>query len=106
MDIQIINLCPHEINIKDANGKIWELPPAEEPARVTTTFTASFYLGTIGVFKRNFVGNSNLPPVTEGTMYIVSRQVASYNAGRKDLLIPGATYSENGLTFCTGLEMV
>lgn len=104
MDIQIINLCPHELNIKDANGKLWHLPPCEEPARVQTDFRAACYLGTIGVFQEVFLENINLPPVTENTMYIVSRQVVAYNPGRKDLLYPGATYCENGVTFCVGLK--
>lgn len=104
MDIQIINLCPHELNIKDANGKLWYLPPCEEPARVQTDFRAACYLGTIGVFQEVFLENINLPPVTEGTMYIVSRQVVTCNPGRKDLLYPGATYCENGITFCVGLK--
>lgn len=104
MDIQIINLCPHEINIKDANGKLWYLPLSEKPARVLTDFCAAFYLGTIGVFQEVFRENINLPPVTENTMYIVSRQVVTYNPARKDLLYPGATYSENGVTFCAGLK--
>ena len=104
MDIQIINLCPHELNINDANGKLWYLPPCEEPARVQTDFRAACYLGTIGVFQEVFLENINLPPVTEGTMYIVSRQVVTYNPARKDLLYPGATYCENGITFCVGLK--
>lgn len=106
MNIQIINLCPHEINIKDANGKLWHLPPNETPARVLTDFCPSFYVGAIGVFTRRFIDNIDLPPVTDGTMYIVSRQVATFNPNRRDLMVPGATYTENGTTYCVGLEII
>ena len=106
MDIQIINLCPHEINIKDANGKLWNLPPSEAPARVQTDFYPSFYIGAIGVFTKRFIDNIDLLPATHGTMYIVSRQVATSNPNRRDLMVPGATYTEGSITYCVGLEII
>lgn len=104
LDIKILNLCDHDINIKDVNGKIWTIHPAqEEPARVNNSFSPAFYLGTIGVNHKVGTANVNLPPTTEGTMYIVSRAVAEANQGRKDLLYPGPQYYDDGLRFCVGL---
>lgn len=106
MDITIKNLCPHEVNVKDVNGKIWCIKPEPIPARVDTDFKPVLYIGTISIFNRQFVATNNLPPVAEGVMYIVSRQVATYNANRKDLLVPGKTFTENDITYCCGLEVL
>lgn len=105
LDVKVLNLCDHDINIKDVNGKIWTIhPAADEPARVSNSYTAAFYLGTIGVNRKIGSTNSNLPPTTEGTMYIVSRAVAESNQGRRDLMYPGPQYyTDEGLRFCVGL---
>ena len=106
MEIQIKNLCPHDVNIKDANGVIWTIKPENIPARVETDYKPVFYIGAIGISRREFIATNNLPPVTDGTMYIVSRQVAMYNSYRKDLLVPSKTFEENGITYCCGLEIL
>lgn len=106
MQITIKNLCPHDVNVKDANGKIWTIKPESIPARVDTDFSPVFYIGAIGVFRRSLNGTTNLPPVTDGTMYIVSRQVANYDSDRKDLLVPTKTWEENGISYCCGLEIL
>lgn len=106
MEIKLKNLCPHDVNIKDVNGKVWCIKPEPLPARVETDFKPMFYLGTVGVFKRQYILTTNLPPTTEGVMYIVSRQVASYNIGRKDLLVPSKTFTEGDVTYCYGLEIL
>lgn len=107
MEIKIVNLCNHEVVIKDSNGKFWKLEACEgEPARVQNTFAAAFYLGTIGVSQKISSVNVNLPPTTEGTMYIVSRAVADANRGRKDLMFPGPQYfTDDGVKYCVGLEI-
>lgn len=107
MKIKIVNLCDHEINVKDSNGKFWKLEPCEgEPARVSGTFAPAFYLGTIGVSRKVSTTNINLPPTTEGTMFVVSRAVAEANRGRKDLMFPGPQYfTDDGVKYCVGLEI-
>jgi len=107
MEIKIINLCDHEINIKDVNGKLWTLEPVDgEPARITNTFTTAFHLGTIGVSRKVSTVNSNLPPTTDGVMYVVSKAVADANRHRKDLMFPGPQYfTDDGKRFCVGLEI-
>lgn len=106
MEIKLKNLCPHDIVIKDANNKFWTIKPEPIAARVETDFKPMFYIGAIGIFKRDFILTTNLPPVTDGTMYIVSRQVASFNMNRKDLLVPTKMWEENGVSFCCGLEIL
>lgn len=108
MDLQLINLCDHDIVIRDCNGKFHTLPACEgEPARVKTDYAPLFYLGTIGVNRQAGTITTNLPPTTENTMYIVSRMVAGANRHRKDLLIPGAQYySDDGTRYCAGLEIL
>lgn len=92
---------------KDSNGKFWKLEPCEgEPARVSGTFAPAFYLGTIGVSRKVSTTNINLPPTTEGTMFVVSRAVAEANRGRKDLMFPGPQYfTDDGVKYCVGLEI-
>lgn len=108
MDFKLVNLCDHEIVIRDCNGKLHTLPPCEgEPARVRDDYMAMFYLGTISVNRRVNAITTNLPPTTENVMYVVSRVVAQANRGCKDLLVPGAqTYTDDGIRCCAGLEIL
>lgn len=108
LNIELVNLCDHEVRIRDCNGKFFTVPPCEgEPARVQNEYTPVFYLGTIGVQRRIAPITTNLPPTTEGTMFIVSRVVATANRNRKDLLVPGPQfYSDEGVRYCAGLEII
>lgn len=108
MDFKLVNLCDHEVIIRDCNGKLHILPACEgEPARVQNNYRPLFYLGTIAVNARFNPVTTNLPPTTEGVMYVVSRIVADANRGRKDLLIPGApSYTDDNTRCCAGLEIL
>ena len=108
MDFKLINLCDHEVTIRDCNGKLHTLPPCQgEPARVRDDYVSVFYLGTISISRRMNAMTTNLPLTTEGVMYVVSRVVAMANRGRKDLLIPGAqVYTDDGIRCCSGLEIL
>lgn len=104
--IKIINLCDHEVNIKDMTGKILKLEPCEgNPARVQSNYTPAFYLGTIGVSRKASTVTTDLPNPTPGTMYVVSKIVAENNKDRRDLLFPGFQYTmASGLRYCICLE--
>lgn len=55
MEIKLKNLCPHDIVIKDVNNKFWTIKPEPIAARVETDFKPMFYIGAIGIFKRDFI---------------------------------------------------
>lgn len=108
MDFKLVNLCDHDVVIRDCDNKFHTLPACEgEPARVKTDYAPVFYLGTVGVNRKVGSITTSLPPTTEGVMYVVSRMVAEANRHRRDLLFPGAQfYSDEGVRFCAGLEIL
>ena len=89
----IINLCPHALNILDAEGGIRDFPKCENPARVSQSEEVLGNILGVQITKQTFGKVENLPEPQEGTFYVVSRIVAAAakEEGRKttDLLIPG-----------------
>jgi hypothetical protein len=89
----IINLCPHALNILDAEGKVRDFPKCENPARVSQSEEVLGNILGVQITRQKFGKVENLPEYKQGTFYVVSRMVAAAAAaeGRKtsDLLIPG-----------------
>jgi hypothetical protein len=89
----VINLCPHVLNILDAEGKVRDFPKCETPARVSQSEELQGYILGVPVTRQKFGNVENLPEPKEGHFYVVSRIVAAAakEEGRKtsDLLIPG-----------------
>ena len=57
MDFKLVNLCDHDVVIRDCNNKFHTLPACEgEPARVKTDYAPVFYLGT-GKYTPIFTAN-------------------------------------------------
>ena len=89
----IINLCPHALNILDAEGEVRDFPKCETPARVSQSEEVLGNILGVAITKQTFGKVENLPEYKQGTFYVVSRMVAAAakEEGRKtsDLLIPG-----------------
>ena len=103
MDSTIINLTPHDINIKVTDNKMITIRPSGIVARCDTDFkevdsVTSIINQTIYTFnirERFFQQPYDLPEPREGTYFIVSRIVAEACANvRDDLLIVDGTIKE------------
>ena len=92
--LNIINLTPHKINvIKEGYNQIIE--PSGKVIRLEET---CIYLGNvngINVVKKEYGYADYIPPVVDGTLYIVSGLVASAMR-RSDFLVPNTIRDENG----------
>lgn len=103
MDSTIINLTPHDINIKVTDDKMITIRPSGTVARCDTDFkevdsVTSIINQTIYTFnirERFFQQPYDLPEPREDTYFIVSRIVAEACANvRDDLLIVDGTIRE------------
>lgn len=103
----IINLTPHPISVRAADGSMVDFPTSGiVPRRVEISEPA----GQIDGFDlaiKGFGATTGLPAETEGTFLVVSELIARGNPARRDLLITGpAIRDENGrqtgcIGFCT-----
>ena len=92
--IEIINLTPHEITIV-AEGYNQTIKPSGKVIRLSET---CIYLGNangINVIKKEYGYADYIPPVVDGTLYIVSGLVASAMK-RPDFLVPNTIRDEDG----------
>jgi hypothetical protein len=91
--MNIINLTPHPINLRAADGSDTIIPASGTVARVTSTpGTATSVAGVpVPVYGRDSYGEvTGLPAPSEGTFLIVSALVGGAVAGtRDDVLVPG-----------------
>ena len=89
----LINLCPHPLNILDAEGEVRDFPKCDNPARVSQSEEILGNILGVQITRQTFGKVENLPEYKQGTFYVVSRLVAAAakEEGRKtsDLLIPG-----------------
>ena len=110
MEIKILNLCSHVIKIKNANGEEIIFQPENKlcPARVQNDLQTIIKIGGVDICKRTSASNSNLPPMRDGYLYIVSRPVAIANKDRHDLLTPCGIVKDaiGDVQYCTCLEVI
>jgi hypothetical protein len=94
--MQLVNLCPHEIDLLLEDGSEVVLAPCAKPARAAMERTLDRVVrldldgGPIEVpLSTVEMGEvTELPPPAEGTWYIVSLVVAYAHPERADLLVP------------------
>ncbi len=89
LEVNFVNLCPHDINLYTNDGQfIMRFPRNSEAPRLVERREI---LGEIAGIRLNHVQMTldgvNLPPHIPGTYYIVSRVLAEY-ARRSDFLSP------------------
>lgn len=91
MTTQLINLCPHTINILDEEAApIITVQPSGNVARVSQSEEIVAVPGLPCKITRQTFGDVvGLPEATPGVFFIVSRLVAAACPERDDLLIPG-----------------
>ncbi len=91
MSIKIINLTPHPVNIlDDQNNVILSIPSAGElrlPEQAVPAGEIEVNGLHIPVVLKTISPSASLPPVVEGTFYIVSLPAAQA-ARRPDFLVP------------------
>lgn len=103
----IINLTPHPVSIRRADGTFLALPKCDNPARCSVTFQDVTTADGIPVKRQVFGAVQNLPDPQDGTLFLVSLVVAQA-ANRSDLVSPGAAIRDaNGVQIgCDGLSVV
>ncbi len=95
--MRIVNLCPHEIDLRLPDGTQIVIPPSERPARVRVMRYEPEELKlertgeapvAIPVSSSCFGDVDDLPAPASGTCFVVSYPVAYACAQRDDLLVP------------------
>lgn len=110
-DTKLVNLIAHPITIINPlpphNMEV-TIPPSGIVARCKEDTENLSMLGDIPILKRTFGKVKDLPNECEGTVYIVSKIVASACPERKDLYIPGMMMkSSDGTPIgCYGLSVL
>lgn len=102
----LINLTPHDVVLFTPTETL-RLPAAEHPARILDSPIGTTTLADVPVpVVQKALGMTidNLPALTDGVYYVVSRAVAMAAPGRPDLLVPGTLRTrEDGTTGCREL---
>lgn len=90
MNINIINLTPHEVNVRFLGSEeLCSFPPSGQVARCqASTQTVGTINGLFGLTRTVYGEVTDLPASGAGKMYIVSSLVALACPERTDLLIP------------------
>lgn len=113
--MKLINLTPHEVNIRRQDGTFLSIPPATNPARCTVTSSVVRVEDGISFSRAEFGEVTGLPEETsswkvmllgeEAPTYIVSMLVRQAFPHRRDLVSPGMLIrDENGIVVgCDGL---
>jgi len=88
----LVNLTPHPLSLRQADGSTLDLPPSGTIARVTSSDQVVGQIEGLPLH-RMVLGQEiqGLPPPQEGTYYIVSLLAAqaAKAQGRGDVLAPG-----------------
>lgn len=84
----MINLTPHAMNIKTADGWV-TVPPSGTVARVSSEATPAGSIDGVALSRVTFGEVTGLPEPVEGTILIVSALVRLALPARADLASPG-----------------
>lgn len=100
-----INLTPHALNVRKADGTFLELPPSGTVARRSVERVVVGEIDGIAVYATKFGQLEGLPEPSEDTVFIVSALAAQACSDRHDVLVPGeAIRDEDGRVIgCNGL---
>ena len=87
---KFINLCSHEVTIKDSCNVSRTILPSGEECRVEVLPKDVFYHDGVAISTDVYGDVENLPGAREGVMYIVSsRVINALNGSRKDVVTLG-----------------
>ena len=100
-----VNLTPHALNVRKANGTSIEIPPSGTVARRSAERVVVGDIDGITVYATKFGQLEGLPEPSEDTVFIVSALAAQACADRHDVFVPGeAIRDEAGRVIgCDGL---
>ena len=83
------NCCSHCIDIELPSGTKVSIQPSNEVIRLVTDDTVECSAGGIPIARRVYYHSALLPPVKDGVLYIVPKQVAlAYAEVRDDFVYP------------------
>ena len=85
-----VNLTPHTINVRLANGSFRTIEPSGTVARVSSVTEVVKTIEGINIVKQTFGEITGLPEFEQDTYYIVSRMVKDRLTGYDNVLVPGA----------------
>lgn len=85
--MRIINLTPHMVYVRLANGEEIRFPSAGS-ARIHSEMAVVETIDDVPIFEKGIQSIEGLPPEVEGTIYIVSSVLKMYLPDRKDLVVP------------------
>lgn len=96
--MRIVNLCPHEIDLRLPGGGVVRIPPASHPARtevdravpelVDCEVAEQGVHARVPVVEAQLGEVRDLPEPRDDTFFVVSYPVAYRYPGRRDLLVP------------------
>jgi len=84
----VINLTPHNVVVRDENGREVTFPPSGTVARVTVQQTLDGDINGIPVLRNQYGAPEGLPDPQEGVWLIVSSLVLQAATDRSDLIAP------------------
>jgi hypothetical protein len=87
---KFVNLTQHVLNVQNIDGKIVNIPPSGDVARVSSTAKVVYYINDIAVSKPEYGDVVGLPAPQPGVVYVVSRMIKDRVPDRDDVLVPGA----------------
>ena len=87
--VAVVNGTPHALNIVQSNGTTLTVDPSGIVPRCSSTEELVGTIGLIEITHQVLGPVEGLPEEIPGVYFVVSRLVASKEASRKDLLVPG-----------------
>jgi hypothetical protein len=106
---KFVNITPHEVTVRRAEGEPITILPSGTVARVATSPKVVAVVDGINITSTTFGEVHDLPDPQEGVVYIASLLVAqaAARAGRMDVLAPGPLIrDEEGRPIgCEGLSL-
>jgi len=109
-EVKVINLTPHDLNIRCADGRVLTVPPSGIVARIevsqvqTDSIVCQGY--EIPIYSTRMGELVGLPDPEPATIFVTSLVVAkrARQLGRRDVFAPGELVRENGrVVGCVGL---
>lgn len=87
--MEIVNLCPHAVDLVNAAGEVEKFPSAGEARRPIVRHPAQSIAGFEVEEVEMLDEVTGLPDPRPGTIYIVSREIVKHLPSRTDIFAPG-----------------
>ena len=105
--MKLVNLTPHDLNVKNTAGELVLLPKSGATARLLVRRTAGAPVGEFPTATPMFGEIEGLPAPEDGTTFVVSALVAE-RADRDDVVAPGELLRDDAgvVIGCSGFTRV